>query len=172
MKRRTVFLDRDGVINRCAPPHQYIQTWEEFQFLPGVADAIGALNRTGYLVLIVTNQRGIARGRMTTDELSALHEKMQGWLREHGAHVDAIYVCPHETGTCNCRKPDIGLFLQAEAEWPIGKETTWMVGDSASDIQAGKKYGIKTALIGREDFGQDITCTGLPDAVERIIQEG
>lgn len=141
---KTVFLDRDGLINQQAPEHDYIKSWGEFHFLPGVAGAIRRLNDAGYLVLVVTNQRGVARGMMSMSDVDEIHETMCRTLDEAGAHIEKVYVCPHESGTCNCRKPDIGLFLQAEQDFEIDKQHSWMVGDSDSDVEAGQRYGIKT----------------------------
>lgn len=143
---KVVFLDRDGVINRKAAPHDYIKSWKEFVFLPGVIDAIRQLNEAGYLVLLVTNQRGIARGLMRHEDVEEIHRNMCRKLEMGGGHIEGIYVCPHDIGECTCRKPDIGLFLKAEKDYEIDKEASWMVGDSISDVQAGKKYGIKTIL--------------------------
>lgn len=155
---KTIFLDRDGVINRCAAEHCYICSWEEFAFLPGVAQAIRTMNAAGYLVLVVTNQRGVARGLLPREALDALHWKMQAALLAAGAHIDNIYVCPHEEGTCTCRKPDIGLFQMAEADYEIDKAESWMIGDSASDVLAGQKYGVRT-----------IRTTNLREAVAQIL---
>ncbi|MCC8050309.1 MAG: HAD family hydrolase [Clostridiales bacterium] len=158
---KAVFLDRDGLINRQAPPHQYITKWEEFEFLPGVPEAIHKLNKAGYLVLIVTNQRGIARGMMTVEAVEKIHRQMCKNLNKIGAHIDGIYVCPHNAGECHCRKPDIGLFLRAERDFRIDKETSWMVGDSESDVQAGQNYGVRT-----------IRTTCLEEAAEKILGKG
>lgn len=144
---RTVFLDRDGVINVKAPEGDYIKSWGEFHFLPGVIDAIRLLNDNNYRVIIITNQRGIARHMMTMQNLHEIHSSMEEELHRHGAHIDGIYVCPHEKGTCHCRKPEIGLFLQAEKEFPIDKSKSWMIGDSESDIEAGRNYGIRTIAV-------------------------
>ena len=118
------------------------------------------LNLAGYLVLIITNQRGIARGLMSAADLQGIHEKMCEELQLRGAHIDGIYVCPHDIGQCHCRKPDIGLFLQAERDFQIDKAGSWMVGDSDSDVQAGKNYGIKT-----------IKTTSLTVAADEIIKK-
>ncbi|NCB92497.1 MAG: HAD family hydrolase [Clostridia bacterium] len=141
---KAVFLDRDGLINQQAPEHDYIKSWMEFRFLPGVPEAIHKLNEAGYLVLVVTNQRGVARGIMSMDAVNEIHEIMCRELAETGAYIHKVYVCPHESNTCTCRKPDIGLFLQAEREFEIDKQSSWMVGDSDSDMEAGRKYGVRT----------------------------
>ncbi len=142
--RKTVFLDRDGLINRQAPEHDYIKTWAEFQFLPGAAEGIRELNEAGFLVLVVTNQRGVARGMMSMAAVDEIHESMLAELDKAGAHIAKVYVCPHEEGTCDCRKPGIGLFLQAERDFEIDKPRSWMVGDSDSDVEAGRRYGVRT----------------------------
>lgn len=147
MDGKTVFLDRDGVINVKAPEGDYIKSWSEFHFLSGAIEAIRLLNDHNWHVVIITNQRGIARHLMTMQDLHVIHSSMEEALQRHGAHIDGIYVCPHEKGTCHCRKPDIGLFLQAEQDFPVDKSKSWMIGDSQSDIEAGRNYGIRTISV-------------------------
>ena len=158
--RKAVFLDRDGLINIKAPEHDYIKNWCEFCFLPGVAQAIKLLNDSGYLVVIVTNQRGVARGAMTLEDVESIHAKMCSYLRSCGAKIDAIYVCPHEAGTCNCRKPQTGMLVKAENDFGIDKEKSWMIGDSDSDIECAKRFGIAA-----------VKSTDLAGAVKRILGE-
>ena len=157
--RKAVFLDRDGLINVQAAPHHYITRWEDFRFLPGVPEAIRRLNEAGYLVLLVSNQRGVARGMMTIEAVEDIHRHMCQALGQAGAHIDGIYVCPHNEGECHCRKPEIGLFLQAERDFPIDRASSWMVGDSDTDAEAGRRYGVRT-----------IQTTSLPDAVREILE--
>ncbi len=171
MAKKAIFLDRDGVINRCAPPHQYICRWNDFMFLLGAKQAVRALNQAGYLVIIISNQRGIARGLLTMEALNNIHANMCAEFERSGAHIDAIYICPHEVGECDCRKPRIGLFLQAERDFAIDKARSWMVGDSQSDITAGRSYGVKTMLIGCNDYGQDASCASLLAAAKYITGE-
>jgi histidinol-phosphate phosphatase family protein len=174
-KKKTIFLDRDGVINKKPKEHDYVKAWDEFHFLPGVPEALKLFNHADYRVEIVSNQRGVARGIVTSEQIGIIHEEMQKALTRQGATVDRIYVCPHEVGTCTCRKPEIGLFLQAETDAPVDKERSYMVGDSQSDITAGKRYGIKTVLIHDDDqvdFGQDFTHATLLGAAKAIINEG
>jgi histidinol-phosphate phosphatase family protein len=174
-EKKTVFLDRDGVINEKPKEHDYVKTWDEFHFLRGAPEALVLFNRADYRVVIVSNQRGVARGIVMNEQIETIHEEMQKALMRHGATVDGIYVCPHEVGTCACRKPEIGLFLQAETDAPVDKEHSYMVGDSQGDITAGKRYGIKTVLINAGewvDFGQDLTYATLFDAANAIIKEG
>lgn len=144
--RKAVFLDRDGLINRQAAPHHYISDPKDFEILPSVPEAIRSLNDAGFLVIVVTNQRGVARGMLTIEQVNVVHGYLQSELDKYGAHIDAIYVCPHSDGECNCRKPDIGLFLMAERYFDIDKSQSWMVGDSETDVEAGKRYGVRSIL--------------------------
>lgn len=171
MQNNMIFLDRDGVINRKAPPHDYIKLVNEFQMLPGAGDAIHLLNVAGYKVVIVTNQRGIARGLMTMEDLNQVHQFMKKELLYFDAHIDDIFVCPHDIGQCHCRKPDIGLFLQAEKKFAINKDKSYMIGDSRTDIEAGKNYGIKTISINGPDFNADHDSSSLLEAANWIIKE-
>ena len=172
MTDRVVFLDRDGVINRRAAPHQYIISWESFHFLPGAQAAIALLNRYGYRVVIVTNQRGIARRCFTLEDVRVLHERMCLALAEHGARIDDIYVCPHNHGECDCRKPKPGLFLQAERDFSVDPSASWMIGDSDDDIEAGRAYGVKTVSIGNGVGQADFMCGSLLEAATLIVNGG
>src|SRR5437764_1430871 len=111
MTRKAAFLDRDGVINQKAPEGAYITRWEDVKFLPGVDEAIAQLNRAKWLVIIISNQRCVARGLISISELEALHRRMSDWLVARGATIDAIYYCPHEKTDppCDCRKPAPGM---------------------------------------------------------------
>jgi D-glycero-D-manno-heptose 1,7-bisphosphate phosphatase len=143
-----VFLDRDGVLNRKLPEGAYVSDWAQFEWLPGAVDAIARLNRAGMTVIVVSNQRGIALGRVTDAQLKLIHSNLQSYLALHHARVDAIYYCPHDKGQCNCRKPDTGLFEQAMKDFPrIKPGNSLVIGDSLSDIQAGQRLGMKTIFI-------------------------
>ena len=143
---KTVFLDRDGLINKKAPEHEYICKFEDFEFLPGVKDAVSRLTKAGFTVIVITNQRGIARNKVTRAQVDEIHRLMCEALDAVGAHISAVYVCPHNIGECRCRKPDIGMFLMAENDFEIDKTNSWMVGDSISDVEAGRNYGVRTIL--------------------------
>ena len=145
---RTVFLDRDGVLNRKLPEGRYVTSWSEFQPLPGVPQAIARLNRAGLRVVVVSNQRGIALGLYTSEDVRSIHSALQGWLQSQGAHIDAFYFCPHDTQQCNCRKPLPGLFHQARADFPeIDAASSLMIGDSLSDIEFGHRLGMTTVFL-------------------------
>ena len=130
------------------PEGEYVTGWEHFHLLPGVAEAIGRLNRAGLLVLVVTNQRGVALGLYSVTDVEHIHARLQAELAALGARVDGFYYCPHDKKDCDCRKPLPGLFLQARAQFPeIEAETSVMVGDSLSDIEFGRNVGMRTIFI-------------------------
>jgi D-glycero-D-manno-heptose 1,7-bisphosphate phosphatase len=178
---RTVFLDRDGVLNRKLPEGRYVTSWSEFQPLPGVAQAIARLNRAGLRVIVVSNQRGIAVGLYTADDVRQIHSALQRWLQPQGAHIDAFYFCPHDEQQCNCRKPLPGLFDQARAEFPeIAAATSLMIGDSLSDIEFGRRLGMTTLLLEGDSAHQkpgaevarqlaDLCFASLPEAVDALL---
>lgn len=144
----TVFLDRDGILNEKMPEGQYVTRWEEFHMLPGVPEAVSRLNRAGLRVIVVSNQRGIARGLYTEADVESIHAAFQKQLERAGAHIDAFFVCPHSSGQCSCRKPLPGLFEQAVMRFPdISGETSLMVGDSLSDIEFGRRLSMATIFI-------------------------
>ncbi len=144
----TVFLDRDGVINRKLPEGQYVTAWQHFHLLPGVPEAIARLNQAGLRVIVVTNQRGIALGLYGPSDVDHIHIQLNERLAQSGAHIDGFYFCPHDKGQCNCRKPLPGLFELAQKDFPdIQPETSLIIGDSLSDIEFGKNLGLKTIFI-------------------------
>jgi D-glycero-D-manno-heptose 1,7-bisphosphate phosphatase len=172
---RAVFLDRDGVINRKAITEgEYVTTWAKMQILPGVCEAISRLNRVGFKVIIVTNQRAIAKGLMTEAELESLHVDMCRYLAKSNAKIDGVYYCPHELEPpCNCRKPQPGMLLQAAKAHSIALSDSWMVGDSDKDVEAGRRAGCRTVrLVGsspRVDHKADLVAPSLLDAIAKIL---
>jgi D-glycero-D-manno-heptose 1,7-bisphosphate phosphatase len=170
--RKAVFLDRDGVINRKAPEGDYVVSAADIVILPNVPAAIAALNAAGYLVLIVTNQRGIARRKLLLSELDKIHAALLSALHRSGAFIDAIYYCPHESG-CTCRKPEPGMLLRAAEQHDVDLPHSWMVGDSWSDIAAGIRAGCKTAMLSSEAgrcASSDIVAADLRAAVDIILR--
>jgi D-glycero-D-manno-heptose 1,7-bisphosphate phosphatase len=152
---RYVFLDRDGVLNRKLPEGAYVSDWAQFEWLPGAVEAIARMNRAGLTVIVVSNQRGVALGRLSVQQLELIHVQMRNQLGRHDAWLDAIYYCPHDHGECHCRKPDIGLFEQATKDFPeIDAENSAVIGDSLSDIQAGRRLGMRTIFIQGEPARQ------------------
>ncbi len=172
---RAAFLDRDGVINRKAPIGQYVTSWEEMQILPGVAQAVALLNRAGYLVIIVTNQRSVAKGLISMSELEDLHQRMCDELALAGANVHDVYYCPHELEpACNCRKPKPGMLLRAAEAHNIDLGASWMIGDSDRDIEAGENAGCRTVRLvegdGVGDRKADGIASSLFEAALKILQ--
>jgi len=172
---KAAFLDRDGVINRKAPEGKYVTRWEEMIFLPGVALAILTLRRAGFRIIVISNQRCVAKGLLTADDLDVLHRRMCETLAAEGAIIDAAYYCPHETHTqCTCRKPAPGLLLEAAANHQIDLKASWMIGDSGSDIEAGRGAGCKTALLqdgeGTPGVPADLVATSLLEAARQILK--
>jgi D-glycero-D-manno-heptose 1,7-bisphosphate phosphatase len=145
---RTIFLDRDGVLNEKMPEGSYVRAWSDFRVLPGAPEAVARLNRAGIRVIVVSNQRGIALGLYSSADVEAIHANLQDVLKADGAHVDAFYFCPHDKQECNCRKPLPGMFEQAQLDFPdISASTSAMIGDSLSDIEFGRRLGMGTVFI-------------------------
>jgi histidinol-phosphate phosphatase family protein len=176
-----VFLDRDGVLNRQPPEGRFVTCAEELEMLPGVEDAVAALNRSGRRVIVVTNQRGIALGLYSQDDLARMHAKLRERLAARGGHLDGIYFCPHDEGQCNCRKPLTGLFEQAFLDFPRARpENSLMAGDSLRDIEAGLRLGMRTAFITgdvetisadaeRARMLAQVSVASLPELVHRYL---
>ena len=126
-----MFLDRDGTINVKAPEGSYVCSPAQLRLLPHAGKAVRALNDAGIPVLVVTNQQGVASGRMSLADVHHVHKALEDRLRRFGAKLDGFYVCPHANGTCGCRKPAPGLFFQARREHPgLRFDHTVMIGDS------------------------------------------
>ena len=177
-KQKAIFLDRDGTINKYVG---FLRDIDEFELLPGVAEAIGKINRSGYLAIVVTNQPVIARGEVGWEELQEIHNKMETLLGLEGVYLDGIYFCPHHPHKgyegeipelkfdCDCRKPKPGMLLKAAEDFNIDLSQSWMIGDGENDIKAGEVAGCKTALIGEGNFNQSITGNSLLEIVEHIL---
>jgi D-glycero-D-manno-heptose 1,7-bisphosphate phosphatase len=172
---RYVFLDRDGVLNRKLPEGAYVSDWAQFQWLPGAVEAVARMNRAGLTVIVVSNQRGIALGRVSVEQLDLIHDQVRSHLALHGARLDAIYYCPHDHGECNCRKPGTGLFEQAAKDFPqVDAANSVVIGDSLSDIQAGHRLGMRTIFIQGEPDRQKAgaqAAASLADGVADSLQQ-
>jgi D-glycero-D-manno-heptose 1,7-bisphosphate phosphatase len=171
---KAVFLDRDGVINRKAPEGQYVTRWEKMELLPGAREAVYLLNQAGFLVIVVSNQRCVAKGLVTTDEVDSMHARMRHEFEVSGAKLDAIYYCPHEN-QCSCRKPRPGMLLQAARTHDVDLSASWMVGDSDGDVEAGRTAGCRTARLINNDNSAashaDIVALSLLGAAYKILRE-
>jgi len=159
MGRPAVFLDRDGTIVREV---DYLRSVRNLRLLPGAAEAIRRLNRAGYAVVIATNQSGIARGLLTEDDLKGIHGTLIQRLAKRGARIDAIYYCPHHPEApveryrrrCRCRKPQSGMLARAARDLELDLARSVAVGDSARDIEAGRRSGCRTVLV-RTGYGAE-----------------
>ena len=166
----TAFLDRDGVINEKPQVGRYVSTSQEFRLLPGAAEAIRLLNEARVRVVVVTNQRGVALGVMSMEQLEGVHYHVAEELQRAGAHLDAIYCCPHAENSCDCRKPSIGMFLQAKSEFPdILFDEVYVMGDSDRDMEAGRRLGARLIRIGQPASPDESGAPSLLDAVTRYI---
>lgn len=185
---RVIFLDRDGTLNEEV---NYLHRPEDLVLLPGVPEALHMLKEAGYRLVVVTNQAGVARGYYPESDVEKLHAYMNGLLRPLGAEIDRFFYCPHhpEHGigvykkVCRCRKPETGMFEMAEQEYEIDREHSWMIGDKLIDVEAGKRYGVHTVLVGtgygaeaheevsrnQEGFPYDIYAGTLTDAARAIL---
>lgn len=149
-----IFLDRDGTLN---VDHGYVHEIDEFQFIDGVIDACLKLKEMGFLLVLVTNQSGIARGKFTEDQFMTLTEWMDWSLADRGVDLDGIYFCPHHpegtvkefTQVCDCRKPLPGMFLTAKEELNIDMSSSYMVGDKQEDMQAAAAAGVRHKILVR-----------------------
>ena len=143
LPRATVFLDRDGVLNRRIMG-DYVTCLDEFEVLPGVLEALARLVKLDFRLAVVTNQRGIAIGRMTREDVAGVHGFLSREVALTGGRLDEFYICPHDRHEgCDCRKPSPGLLDQAHAHRPIDWQRSWLIGDSDSDILAGKARGFE-----------------------------
>ncbi|MFH9575351.1 D-glycero-alpha-D-manno-heptose-1,7-bisphosphate 7-phosphatase [Streptomyces sp. NPDC017230] len=151
--RSAVFLDRDGTVTE---PRHYPSSPADLVLEPGVGPALHQLQQQGWSLVLITNQSGLARGLFSLRALDAMHRHLRTLLTAHGVRIDGIYVCPHHPeGTidglsfrCACRKPNVGLLVDAAEELDIDLASSWMVGDFRSDIEAGRRAGCRTAWIG------------------------
>lgn len=172
--RAAVFLDRDGVICK---DKGLIHTPEDVELIEGAAEAIGRINRSGRLAIVVTNQPVIARNLCTLEELRGIHNRLETLLGAEGAYFDALYFCPHHPDggypeerpeykvECDCRKPKPGMLLQAAKDWNIDMAQSVMIGDKDSDIQAGQAAGVRQSFL----IGKDVS-NALTECVNKLLQ--
>ncbi len=177
--RRAIFLDRDGVINVNRADH--VKSWDEFVFLPGTLDALRDLATSEFVLVVTTNQAGIARGMMDEATVHEIHARMKETIVQAGGRLDAIYFCPHRPeDVCECRKPQPGMYLDAARVLDLDTTRWYVVGDAQADVDAARAIGAQGILVltgrGREQYakmrGQDdfIVAENLARAVEWIWQ--
>ena len=174
-----VLLDRDGVIN--GNRDDYVKTVDEFVFLPGVLEGLAKLKEAGITAVVVSNQAGVGRGLIAPAELERINRKMLRMVVEHGGEISGLYYCVHRKDEgCSCRKPEIGLFHRASAELDFDLAESYFIGDTRSDIEAGRRAGCRTVLVltgmaSAEEIGTwddcrpDFVARDLPSAVDWIL---
>jgi D-glycero-D-manno-heptose 1,7-bisphosphate phosphatase len=141
-RRKTVFIDRDGVLNRKPPRAKYVTTWSGFQWLPDARAALRLLAENDYRVIVISNQAGVARGAMTAADLDSIHDHMKEDAEATGGHIAAIYHCPHDWDAgCQCRKPRPGMLFQAQREFHLDLSRTPFFGDDDRDGEAADAAG-------------------------------
>jgi len=170
---KAIFLDRDGVINKEV---SHLSDPKDFEFIKGSIEALKLFKQKGFLLIIITNQAGIARGLFTEETLSKIHYKMIKILKENNIQLDDIYYCPHHpefTGPCDCRKPNPGMILKAQLKHNIDLSDSYMVGDTLNDIETGKAVKCKTILVltgyGKEE--QKKISSIIPDMIFKNLKE-
>jgi D-glycero-D-manno-heptose 1,7-bisphosphate phosphatase len=167
-----VFLDRDGTINVKPPEESYVCSPSQLRLLPGAGEAIRALNDAGLLVLVVTNQRGVASQKMSLSDVHEVHRALAADLGRFGARVDGFYICPHADGTCGCRKPEPGLLLQASRDHPgLRLERTVLIGDSETDVKAAAAVGASAVRLAPKGTESAASClfADLASAVSALL---
>ena len=171
VKPRAVFLDRDGTLNVKAAAHEYITSGDDFVWLKDATSGLARLARAGYLLAIVSNQRGVGRGLFSADVLDEIEKRIQSDLASSGSAITAFRYCLHDyDATCDCRKPKPGLITRLADELDLDLESSWMIGDDDSDVLAGRSAGVRTVLIGAEPTTSrpDLVADSLAAASEMI----
>jgi D-glycero-D-manno-heptose 1,7-bisphosphate phosphatase len=170
------FLDRDGVLN---VDSGYVHRPDELEWIDDAPAAVRLLNEAGFVVVVVTNQSGVARGIYDEAMVRRLHEHMQRVLAERGARIDAFYYCPHHPDgkvaqyalRCNCRKPGTGMLDQAAKDWPVDRARSFLIGDKDVDMQAADTFGIKGVMFDwRKDSLVDLVRNTVNSAADRRIR--
>ena len=152
---KTIFLDRDGVINHNPPNKGYVRKWAEFTFIPNARKAIRELTESGYRIVVITNQSGIGRGLYSEEDVMDIHSRMIAEISKAGGTIDAVYYCPHHPDAgCECRKPKPGMLMRAAREHNIELSDAYLIGDFPTDIEVGQRVGA-TAFLVLTGLGQE-----------------
>ena len=168
---KCIFFDRDGIVN-ASPGPGYVERWEDFRLMPEFPRVLALVRRLGYEAVVVTNQRGVARGIMTVDEVDRIHRNLLRQLKdEHDLTLLDILYCPHGHGECDCRKPAPGMLLEAARRHDLDLLSSWMIGDNARDVEVGQRAGCRTVYVGSgEDGGADYRVSDL-NALESLLSD-
>ena len=163
-----IFLDRDGTLNKAAPPGGYIRQPADLELVQGAAAAVRMINSTAFKAILVTNQRWLSEPIADARSYAAVETRLTSMLAAGGARLDARYVCPHARDSCDCRKPAPGMLLRASFDFGINLRRSFVIGDSISDVQAGLAVGATTVLIASDHSSGD---SHLPHFIARSISE-
>ncbi len=186
-----VFLDRDGILNELAPEpgsglYEAPLSLDQVRLIPGAAEAVRRLLDHGYLLAIVTNQASAAKGLVDLESLAAIHARVLSLLSAQNVYIDTSRLCLHHpdgiveelSGPCSCRKPEPGMLLDAAQELEVDLASSWIIGDSDTDVEAGRRAGVRTILVRepgsahkrRGHPGPDLETDSLAEAVERLLE--
>ncbi len=150
MTKTCVFLDRDGIVN-ARVMDGYVEAWDGFELLPEFPELLRKVRAMGYVAIVITNQRGVARGIMSRQAVDDIHTSLKALLKhDFGLDLLDVMVCPHEKDACNCRKPQPRMILDAAEKHGIDLAASWMIGDTESDVEAGRRAGCRTILVSAE----------------------
>lgn len=166
-----IFFDRDGIVNRRPDPARYVTSRDKFILIPEFVDTLRLVTERGYPAVVVTNQRGIALGCMSEEEVDAIHQELAGTLEQEGLAFLDILVCPHDDNDHPWRKPNPGMLLEAAKRHRLDLPRSWMIGDHLTDVQAGKSAGCRTILVDQDDPDSeaDYLAEGMAGAL-RVLQ--
>ena len=169
-----MFLDRDGTINVKPPEHEYVTAESDFVWLPGAPEALARLADSGFVLTIVSNQRGVARGLVEPGLLDRIEQRIQQHLARYGCAISAFAYCTHDLAdACDCRKPKPGLILRLADRLQLDLAPSWVIGDSVTDVQAGLAAGCRTALVAnaRRDTRADVVAPSIAEISEIVTRQ-
>ncbi|MDD5482177.1 MAG: HAD-IIIA family hydrolase [Kiritimatiellae bacterium] len=174
--RKCVFFDRDGIVNKSPGPGRYVTRWKDFRLIPEFPVCLRTVLQLGYQAALVTNQRAVARGLMSINDLEDIHRRLRRLLMSrYGLELLEIAYCPHNVHECSCRKPQPGMLLALAAKYHLDLAASWMIGDSETDVEAGRRAGCRTVLVAGRAGGtradeRAASMRALAKKISRIIR--
>jgi D-glycero-D-manno-heptose 1,7-bisphosphate phosphatase len=172
LTRPAAFLDRDGTLNVRPAEHEYVANPSDFVWLPGAREAMARLHGAGYVLAVVSNQRGVARGLVPMSALRDIERRIQRDLAGFGCRVEAFRYCVHDLDDeCECRKPRPGMLRELALDLDLALADSWMIGDTESDVAAGRAAGCRTVLVGSPSASvADLVAPSLDQASRKIVE--
>jgi len=165
-RQKCVFFDRDGIVNESPGPGRYVTRWQDFHLIPAFPICLRSILKMGYQAAVVTNQRAVAKGLMSIKDVENIHARLQCLLkRRYGLELLDIAYCPHNKNECSCRKPQPGMLLAMAGKHNLDLAASWMVGDSETDVEAGKRAGCRTILVTGASRRRLVNSAGKADAL-------